>query len=208
MKLLQDLDIYEQKLQALPRSYRWIILVAVVLVIGVVGYFLVIEEKLQELQSQKERLATLERSIHKQNPKRLEAKIVRMQRQLVSLRTEIDRLRSQQSSLLAKLQEHRTLFLSQKSFSKLLEKILADSYRQGLELQQVAISDGQKPFLGKIYEKKVVDINGTGRFLPLVRFLRGIESSPLLLKIDKLHIETNGTTPTFSFRLKLYGARG
>ncbi len=208
MKLMQNLEIYEQKLQALPKSYRWMILAAVVLLIGAGGYFLVIEERLQDLQSQKERLATLERSIHKQNPKRLEAKIVKMQRQLVSLRTEIDRLRSQQSALLAKLQERRTLFLSQKSFSKLLEQILADSYRHGLELQQVAINDSQKPFLGKIFEKKVVDINGTGSFLPLVRFLRRIESSPLLLKIDKLHIETNGTTPAFSFRLKLYGARG
>jgi len=208
MRLMQNLDIYEQKLQALPSFYRWILLVAVVLLVGVGGYFLVIEEKLQELQGQKERLATLERSIHKQDPKRLEAKIERMQHRLVELRSQIDRLRARYRSLLAQLRERRTLFLSQKSFSRLLEKILADSYRHGLELQEVAISDGDRPFLGKIFEKKVVDINGTGSFLPLVRFLRGIESSPLLLKIDKLHIETNGTTPAFSFRLKLYGAKG
>ncbi len=175
-----------------------------VLIVG--GYFGFLEKKLQQLQSKKERLALLERSIYKQSPRYLEAKIAQLRRQLIKLRTRIEALRFKRSSLLDQLQKRRVLFLSPKSFSKLLEKILAASYRYGLELEEIAIDEVQKPFLGNLFEKKAVDVNGTGDFLALVRFLRGIEASKLLLKIERLHVETNGTIPSFFFRLKLYGA--
>ncbi len=206
MRISQLLDIYEQKLQLLPKSYRWMMLGSLVVIVIVGGYFGLIEKKLRQLESKKEHLALLERSIYKQSPRYLEAKIAQLQRQLVQLRTHIEALRSQRNFLLGKLRERRVLFLSPKNFSKLLEKILSASYRYGLELEEIAIDEVQKPFWGNIFEKKVVDINGTGEFLALVRFLRGIEASKLLLKIERLHIETNGTIPSFFFRLKLYGA--
>ncbi len=181
------------------------VLVALLLVYGTYTLFFA---DLFAMRAQKEeQIAQLHRKIAKYDPKRFEAKLKRLKERNVRLRADIDKARAKEMELRAQLQDASMRFLNQKNLTALLDDMLADSKHKGLVLEKIDINATKIPYMGKLEIQKELRVQGQGRFLELVRFMRGIEAHPMLLKIDDLHIETNGTVPKFSFVIKLYGAK-
>ncbi len=198
----------EEWLEGLTLAKKLLIALAIFGLIGGMGYYFVLEERFEKLAQTKMELEKVERSLIKQDPKRLESRITRIKREIMTLQTKLEELKQKKYSIIEDLEKKRNYFLSQKSLSALLQYMLADSYKKGLQLQELIIYDTSIPFLGKIEQTKRIDVKGKGSFLSLVRYLRNIEDYPLLLKVDHLVVETNGSMPQFSFILRLYGAKG
>ncbi len=201
------IDLYEEKLKELSKAQKLMLLLLIIAMIGGSGYYFFIQEKIAHLHTLQARLSKLDKTIHKNSPRYLEAKIARLKKEIANIRTILDRQQAKKMELLAKLEKKKAMLLNAFNFSKLLEDILRTSYLYGVVLDKVVILDKNTPFLGKIEQQKEVTIQGQSDFLPLVRFLRSIEDHPMLLQIANLHVETNGSTPTFAFDMRLYGGR-
>jgi len=201
------IDQYEEKLKELPKTQKLLLFVLVAGIILGGGYYLFIEEKIARLQTLQAKLSRLDKTIHKNSPRYLEAKILRLKKEMTALRTLLDKQRAKKTELLAQLEKKKALLLNALNFSKLLEDILHTSYLYGVTLDKIVIMDTDIPFLGKIKQQKELVIEGESNFLPLVRFIRSIEDHTMLLQIANLYVETNGSVPIFTFDVKLYGGQ-
>ena len=205
MSLRERLDIFEEQLQGHPLSHKSLFLVVLLTFLGYFAYMFVFEPLLQELEAKEQQLQSLQAKIKKNRKLFYLKQIKKLKQDTLALRTQIEEAKEQKASVLERLRQNNALFINNENLAKLLDKILLESKRNALVLDQVLIGEKETPYLGKIYEKKELNIKGQGEFLNVVKFLRSIESSEVLLKVDNLLIETNGSVPSFSFSLKLYG---
>ncbi|BCD68674.1 hypothetical protein [Nitratiruptor sp. YY09-18] len=205
MRLYEQIEFYENRLQNIPRSKRYIIYLASIILLGLLFYTYVLGPQFDHIQDLQARLQQLQNKVAKTSPKHYESIIMKKKQELANLRAKLDELKQKEYALLQKLQMQKYLFLNQQNFAKLLEDILADSKKRGVVLSLIQINEMDKKFLGRLKEQKSLKIQGQGAFLQSVRFLRDIEKHPMLLRVDNLHFETNGTVPRLSFWLKLYG---
>ena len=207
MSFRDRLHSLEDRFEDLKPAQRWMVGIAIFALVAGLGYYFLIEPELEELRSKEQRVAQLQNEIDKISTKAVERKIQKLKSDILHTEESIDRLKTREMSLLAQLKKKDYLFFNPETFSALLDDMLADSYAKNIELDSVTIEDSQKEFLGRLYERKIVHVEGRGPFLNLVRFVRGIEGHNMLLRIDNLLVETNGTVPRFAFDIKLYGAK-
>ena len=205
MSWRERLEAIEARLQTYPLWQRAVLYLLIALFVIYGGYELFLNDLFMERAYKMEQIAQLQSKIAKRSPKRYEARLKKLKKELAQLREELQRARAKEMELRSRLQKTETRFLDQKSLAKLLDDILVDSKQRGLALAKIDIQDTREPYIGKIEVTKRFEVSGQGRFLELVGFMRGIERHPMLLKIDDLHIETNGTIPQFRFFIKLYG---
>ncbi len=207
MSWRERIELLEESFEAQKPLHKVMITLSIIFSIIGVGYYFLLEPLEQEIYERQMSLAALEDEIEQKSIKALEKKIKKLKRTILESQEEIERLKAQEMALLTKLKEQDYLFFNAWSFSKLLDDMLADSYSKGIELTLVTIEDRQKEFLGRLYERKLVHIEGMAPFLKIVPFVRGVEAHNMLLKVDNLLIETNGTMPRFTFEVKFYGAK-
>ncbi len=205
MSWRERFESIETRIRSYPLWQRVVLYLLIALFILYGGYELFLGDLVAQREYKKEQIARLENKIKKRSPLRYEAKLKKLKKELAQLREELQRARAKEMELRSRLQMEQTRFLDQKNLAGLLDDILADSKKRGLALAKIDIRDLHEPYIGKIQVAKELDVSGRGMFLALAGFLRGIEKHPMMLKIDNLHIETNGTVPHFRFFIKLYG---
>ena len=207
MRIREGIEIIEAKLEGIEREKVVMLFVLMLLLVGYLFYLLVLDPAMEELRDLDAKRTQLQDKLLKNSPKRLEHKIMGLKKELLTLRSERERLKEQKLLLLSKLSKERYRLLGPKSLSSFLDSLLAVSVKKGILLHSVSLSDEDEPFFGLLRSKKSLDINGSAPFLDLISFVRSIEDQKLLLRIDSLHIETNGSIPVFDLHVELYGAK-
>ncbi|MRI58256.1 MAG: hypothetical protein C6H99_01985 [Epsilonproteobacteria bacterium] len=186
---------------------RWMALLGVVMLVGVLGYLFLFEPMLGEFEAKKAQLALLDENRAKEKVQKIASQIDSIERKIASVQKEIERTKTEQQELAKQIEAQSYQLYSQENFAKILDKILSDSKSKKIYLRQIEIEDRNDPFLGRLYEKKRISVHGEGAFLNIVRFLRGIEERKILSRTTQLSIETNGSVPQFSFVISFYGAK-
>ena len=207
MRIREGIEILEAKLEGIERGKVLMLFVLTLLLVGYLFYLLLLDPAMEELRDLDAQRTQLQGKLLKNSPKRLEHKILGLKKELLTLRSERERLKERKLLLLSKLSKERYRLLGPESLSSFLDSLLAASVKKRILLHSVTLSDEDEPFLGLLRSKKSLDINGSAPFLDLVSFVRSIEDQKLLLRIDSLHIETNGSVPAFDLHIKLYGAK-
>lgn len=205
MKWRERLDSFEERLEVYPFFHKILFFLVLLAFMGYFAYMFIFEPLFEEIDAKEQQIQHLEAKINKNKKLFYLKQIKKLKKDILLLQTNIEQVKEQKAAILEELRQHNTLFVTNKNLAKLLDKILFESKKNSLLLDQILINDKNRPYLGKIYEKKELNITGEGEFLDIVRFLRSIESSNVLLRIENLLIETNGSVPSFSFSLKLYG---
>lgn len=205
MNLRSKLEFIEEQLESYVLLHKLLFLAVILILIGYFSYIFIFEPYMQELEEKKLQLQELNAKIKKSKKLFYLKQIKKFKNDILLLRTDIENLKKKKIAILEEMHKNNAMYVTNENFAKLLDKILFESKKYNLALNQILIYDKEVPYLGKIFEKKELNISGQGEFLEIVKFLRSIESSEILLKIDNLLIETNGSIPTFSFLLKLYG---
>jgi len=182
------------------------IYIAVPFVLLAVFYFLFLSSALDEYNTNQEKIASLQKELNKPTLRLLSAKINRFQKEIVKNKTEIDKAREELNFLQHKLDSKSFLFISKKSISLFLDTLLDNSLKKGVLIQTITLNNENTPYVGNLKLKKVIDVNASGQFLNELSFLRSVEKSPMLIKVENLHILLQETDlPRFSFKVKFYG---
>ncbi len=205
MSWQERLELIEEELEVYPLWQRLLFFLLILGLVGYFGYTMFGEPLIEEIQTEQEHLGKIESSMQKNRAPFYLRQIQKLKQDNMLLQSAIEQMREKKNTILEQLHQDRVFFLTNENFAQLLDNILNESKKRDLILEQILITPKNEPYLGKIYEKKELAIRGEGEFLNIVKFLRSIENSEVLLRIDNLSIETNGSMPRFSFLLKLYG---
>lgn len=170
-------------------------------------YYFFIDPKIEEISQKKDNLSSLDKKIVKISPKNLESKIVVKKREILEKKDREEKIRLKILSLKSQLDNMNYLFIDPFSFSSFLDFLLKKSIKNSLLINSVKIKKEEKPFVGKLYVNKSMDVNGTGRFLNIVTFVRELEDKHMLFSLKNFNIETNGSIPNFSFKIDFYGVK-
>ena len=74
-------------------------------------------------------------------------------------------------------------------------------------IDSVDIEDIETPYDGLLEEVKLLRIEGSGSFLPLVEYVRSLEDEEILFRLDRFDIETNGSSTVFAIDLRVLGVK-
>ena len=181
---------------------------AIPFVLLAVFYFLFLSSALDEYDTNLKKMASLQKELKKPTLRLVSAKINRLKKELVENATEIDKAREELNFLQHKLDSKSFLFVSKKSISLFLNSILDNSLKKGVLIQTITLHNGNAPYIGNLKLKKVIDVNASGRFLNELSLLRSVEKSPMLIKVENLHVVLQETDlPHLSFEVKFYGVK-
>ncbi len=195
-----------EEIEGLDSRTKIGIYIAIPFVLLGVFYFLFFSSAFDEFDANQNKIVSLKKELNKPTLRLVSAKIVRLKKGLVKNKTQIDNAREQLNFFKQKLDSKSFLLISKKSISLFLNKVLDESLQKNVLIQAITLHDEDKPYVGNLKLKKVIDVNASGRFLNELSFLRSIEKSAMLMKVENLHIVLQDTNmPLLSFEVKFYG---
>ncbi len=181
--------------------------IAIPIVLLGLFYFLFLSSAFDEFSANQNKINSLQKELKKPTLRLVTAKIARLEKELVKNKTEIDENRQQLNFLQKELDSKSFLFISEKSISLFLNRVLEASLQKNVLIEAITIRDEDIPYIGNLKLKKVVDINASGQFLNELSFLRSVEKSTMLMKIENIHIVLqDSSNPLLSLEVKFYGA--
>lgn len=201
------LDHLEELLQQSKPSKKYMVTAGIVLLLLLLFYYFYLIDAIDRLQSTKEETAKTQQAILKNSPKRYLAKIVAKKKRLLVNKEMLSKKKMELTMLTSKLYQNEILRNTQKNFNLFLEHFLKDSVRCNIDVKNLEIKDTNTDFIGKLKTIRTVQIEGTGRFLDILTLLRDAEEERMLLFINDLNIETNGSTPSLRLHIDFYGAK-
>ncbi len=201
LDILEDLILQENR----KKVFAIFFLAILFLIISTMSYFF-IHPKIEEISKKQEDLRALEKKILKNSTDTIQSKIVLRKKEILKNQSKKENLKLQILALQSKL-ENINSFIDSMNFSTFLDYLLKNSIKQSVLLNNIKIEDKQKPFVDKLYIKKSLSVNGSGRFLNIIKFARALESKKMLFNLEKFNIETNGSMPNFSFEINFYGVK-
>jgi len=195
-----------EEIESLDSRNKTGICIAIAFVLLTLFYFLFLSSALDEYDTNQKKIDSLQKELKKPTLQLVSAKIDHLKKELVKNRTEIDKARKEMNFLQHKLDSKSFLFISKKSISLFLDTLLDNSLKKGVLIQAITLHNENAPYIGNLKLKKIIDVNASGRFLNELSFLRSVEKSPMLIKVENLHIFLQETDiPHFSFEVKFYG---
>ena len=203
----EKLDLLEEKLESFSKNKKIALVVFIPLITFGLFYFFYISDSFEKRSSNETALMKLEHKLHKYSKKVVLRKIQKMKQQLLHAKSSIVENREKLIYLEAELRKNNFLFLSQKDFTHFLNDMLSKSVKNNFLIDNINISKDNGNFIGKLKYKKTVKVKGSGEFLNTLKFIREIEENSMLMQIQNLNIETNGSTPYVTYDIKFYGIK-
>lgn len=186
MSKLEPLNNY---LETQPPKQRIMLYVALVIGIFVIAYFFYISDLSTEL-SDTEDVYLQKRSELKVLQRKTDIKKLKIIRKNIKKTKEaIQQKKIDIQEKTEKLNTSSVFLIDDSKFAIFLEDTLLKSKNLNVKLSQVSIDDLALPYIGILDIKKQITINGSGKFLDILRFLRFIEEQKILLKLQFLQIK-------------------
>jgi Tfp pilus assembly protein PilO len=203
----EKIDLLEEKIQSLDKKKK--IALALFLPFAIIGlfYFLYIPDAIDERQNNSVKLEKIQHDLAKHSVKRIGKKIQLLKHRILHVKSKIAQDEQKLKYLDAQLSKYNFLFISQKDFNTFLNDLLKKSVKNNFLLTDVVISKTDTKYIGKLKYKKLIQVHGSGEFLNTLKFIRGVEENEMLMQIENLNIETNGTTPFTTYDINFYGIK-
>ncbi len=205
--MIELIDSLEEKIKEQEPKKRVFMLLLTLFLVMFTIYFFLIEPIIEEINQKQKTLTTLEQKISKNSPKKIQSKIFLKKKEILKNEDIKEELKLKLLLLSSKLDKLRFLFANDKDFNIFLNDLLKESVNKNILIKEIKILDKEEPFIGKLYIKKSISVEGEGRFLNIISFVRRLESNKMLMSIKELIIETEGSLPNFSFSIDFYGVK-
>jgi len=200
-----QIDLLEDKIQALGKKEQILLAVALPLITILLFYYFYVADAIDKRQNNENHIIKIEKKLKEHSEKILFRKIKLAKQKNLTIKSQIATDLQKLNYLNTKLSRNNFLFLTQKDFTHFLNNLLEKSVKNSFLLNDIKISKQNKKYIEKIKYKKLVQISGSGEFLHTLKFIREVENSNMLFQITNLIIETNGTTPHTTYDINFYG---
>lgn len=195
-----------EELEELDSKKRRGIYIAIALGLFAAFYFLFLSSAFDAYEANQKKIVSLQKELKKPTLRLIGSKIHRLKKEIVKNKTAIEKARQELNYSQYRLESKSFLLISKESVSLFLNTLLDNSVKKGVLIHEITLHDKNAHYIGNLNLKKTIDINASGQFLKDLSFLRSVENSPMLIKIENLHIYLEKEKqPSFSFEVKFYG---
>lgn len=178
-------------------------IVVIVLVFVINSISTPLQEELQSIQSN---IATVEKSIAKNSINSFKKEIALKSKELLALKTEVEKQKETITALLAKLYTIKFAFFNEKEFANSLEEILKKSINEHLVIHHIKSVELPKEEAAKLLKhKKRIEISGNGDYKAIVPFIHHIEELDAIVRFSSIKMETSLDKVKFLLVLDIYG---
>ena len=198
-------DRAEEYIETLDQKYIFLIVITIIAFFSLGFWYFAFEPVKQELSNTQQAIDKTIQKIQKLSKSTIASKIQQTKREIAQINQEIERLKSQRYRLLLQLQKENYKLLNKRNFYQFLTKALDRSVKYNVTLDKLELIPLHKQFVGDLYIAQKMNIEGSGRFLDIVKWLRSMEDERLLLKVDRFHVELQDNSPIFSLSILFYG---
>jgi Tfp pilus assembly protein PilO len=205
MTTLEKFENYLGKIKPAQRYFIYLLpalLTAAVIYLDILPYQ---EEELDTLTQQKEQL---QRDIKRKSPARLRKKIKKGEKELLSLKSDVEEKRDDFNYLYAKLTNLEISEFNDAKWAITLDKILKESLKRHIEIAHIKNNDSEvKNPNSKILAKKYVEIEGKGDFKDILNYISFIENTQFLIDIKNIRMEKipDESDIGFTINFTIYG---
>lgn len=197
-----------EEIEELDSKKKIGIFIAIALGLLAAFYYLFLSSAFDEYETNQKKIASLQKELKKPTLRLIASKIHRLEKGIVKNKTAIEEARQELNYSQHKLESKSFLLISKESISLFLNSLLDNSVKKGVLIHGITLHDENAHYIGNLNLKKTIDVNASGQFLKDLSFLRSVENSPMLIKVENLHLYLEKTEqPNFSFEVKFYGVK-
>lgn len=191
---------------AISQPTRQVIMLFSALVIGLlllIYLFLAIplEEKKSQLEGE---YAQSKRTLEALNLKQLDGQINSLEKTLLGTKAQVQELTLQAETSRENLEGLKALQHDNASWANVLEQLLQNSVKLGVDILSMEISSLETPYVGFLTLHKLLHVEGSGEFLAIEKWIRYAEDMPKTLKLKTLKIQ-EGEVPSFEAQFEVLG---
>lgn len=197
-------DNLENNFLELDSKKRFLLLTGIIFLVLILIYYFLIVPIIESIFSNQEKVVMLDKKISKNSPEKLKSKIFLIKKEILKVKNRKEELNIKLLKLRNRLDSMKVLLVNKLDFNKFLNNLLKESINKNLLIKNVKILEEDKQFIGKLYIKKVMIIEGEGRFLDIIFFVRSLEQNKMLFSIRDFIIEIDEGL-RFSFSIDFYG---
>jgi Tfp pilus assembly protein PilO len=205
MNTIEKFENYLGKIKPAQRYFIYLLpalLTAAIIYLDILPYQ---EEELDTLTQQNEQLL---RDIKRKSPARLRKKIKKGEKELISLKSEVEERKDDLNYLYAKLTNLEISEFNDAKWAITLDKILKESLKRHIEIAHIKNNDSEvKNPNSSILAKKYVEIEGKGNFKDILKYISFIENTQFLIDIKNIRMEKipDENDISFTVNFTIYG---
>jgi len=197
-------DNLENNILELDSKKRFLLLTGIIFLVLILIYYFLIGPMIESIFSNQEKIIMLDKKISKNSPKKLKSKFFLIKKEILKAKNRKDELNIELLELRNRLEGMKVLLVNKLDFNKFLNNLLKESINKNLLIKNIKILEEDKQFVGKLYIKKVMRVEGEGRFLDIISFVRFLEQNNMLFSIRDFIIEIDEGL-IFSLSIDFYG---
>ena len=197
-------DNLENNFLELDSKKRFLLLTGIIFLVLILIYYFLIVPIIESIFSNQEKVVMLDKKISKNSPEKLKSKIFLIKKEILKVKNRKEELNIKLLKSRNRLESMKVLLVNKLDFNKFLNNLLKESINKNLLIKNVKILEEDKQFIGKLYIKKVMRVEGEGRFLDIIFFVRSLEQNKMLFSIRDFIIEIDEGL-RFSFSIDFYG---
>lgn len=209
MSLKQQLSDIDLHLDLMPRNNRIMVYVSVFLGFVAFMYYFIGLDLQEEANTKQSNLLKLEKKLAKNKASLYKSKIAQNQKKILLLDTQYQQTKYQETDLRVRLERMDYLSSDAQGLADILDRLLKESVKLGIEIQKVVIDDKKEEYKAHIKYEGVISIEGNASFRSVLKLLRFIESQEALIEIKniKFGLDEESSSPTFAIMITGYGIR-
>ena len=197
-------NIWEEELTAYPVWVRIVLIAVTSLIIILLVWEVWLGDIASSVSNLSDKNKQLENKIKRLNPKIYNAKIKRLERDILKLKSDEERSRYRLMHMKSIASKSRFLWFDENRFLTILKGVLEYSVKLGIridEIKSLKLSKTQKKdYVGLV---KKVKMSGAGSFANIVKMIYYIESFNVLLEVSEVKIWLDSDNEELKFKLIL-----
>ncbi|PHR54927.1 MAG: hypothetical protein COA44_12060 [Arcobacter sp.] len=209
MSLKQQLIDIDLHLELMPKNNRIMVYVSVFFGFIALMYYFIGLDLQKQTGAKESQLLSLEQKIAKSKVNLYKSKIVKNQKKILLLDAQYEQGKYQETDLRVRLEKMDYLSSDAKGLADILDRLLKESVRLGINIQKVILDDTKEDYKAHIKYEGIIRIEGDASFRSVLKLLRFIESQEALIEIKSVHfgLEEESKTPSFVIMITGYGIR-
>jgi hypothetical protein len=201
----EKIEELQERFESLSRVQKIGLYVGSALFVAALWFFLYYDDAQTQNTVLQQNIVQYQNKIAKIDFRTINNKIAMKKKALIQERSSLANLQSEIYKMQQKLHAERFLFVTQEGITTFVDRMLDSSLKNHLRVKNVEIKDYNATYVGILKGQKEIEVTAEGNFLAMVHFLRSLEESVMLMNIERVNIETNGTKPLLQTNIRFYG---
>ena len=202
----EQIEQLESQLDEMEKSKRIAIYITIIISLVYTSWNIFGEDMSLEIETKESNIVSLMQKLQKNSIKSIEGAIKKAQRESLALEEDVTNLHFKNQFLRGKLESIGFIYYNQQGMATILDDTLKSTLKNKIDVSLIESHSKHQKFAPYIFNKKQIDIKGSGSFKGIMSLIQYIDSFNALLKIDSITVDIDkDQKTTFELDISSYG---